>query len=190
MRRTEFTIPHSPTRRTRRCSESATTRTGTATTTCSRSRWKGRSTNARATSSTSGVLRTIVQREVIDRVDHRNLNVDVDFMRGINPTAENIVVACWRALEPTSRPAGSGACACGRRRTTTSSTRVPERLTGHDRRRHRRVARHRPARSRDARRRRRTRRDDRADRERHCEREAQALGGASHRGRAATVATA
>ena len=46
-----------------------------------------------------GGLKTIVQREVIDRVDHRNLNVDVDFMRGINPTAENIVVACWRALE-------------------------------------------------------------------------------------------
>ena len=46
-----------------------------------------------------GLLRTIVQREVIDRVDHRNLNVDVDFMHGINPTAENIVVACWRAVE-------------------------------------------------------------------------------------------
>ena len=46
-----------------------------------------------------GVLRSIVQREVIDRVDHRNMNVDVDFMRGINPTAENIVVACWRAIE-------------------------------------------------------------------------------------------
>jgi 6-pyruvoyltetrahydropterin/6-carboxytetrahydropterin synthase len=44
-------------------------------------------------------LKSIVQREVIDRVDHRNMNVDVDFMCGINPTAENIVVACWRALE-------------------------------------------------------------------------------------------
>ena len=46
-----------------------------------------------------GALKTIVQREVIDRVDHRNMNIDVDFMRGINPTAENIVVACWRAIE-------------------------------------------------------------------------------------------
>jgi 6-pyruvoyltetrahydropterin/6-carboxytetrahydropterin synthase len=46
-----------------------------------------------------GVLRAIVQREVIDQVDHRNMNVDVEFMRGINPTAENIVVACWRVLE-------------------------------------------------------------------------------------------
>jgi 6-pyruvoyltetrahydropterin/6-carboxytetrahydropterin synthase len=46
-----------------------------------------------------GALKSIVQREVIDRVDHRNLNVDVEFMRGVNPTAENIVVACWRVLE-------------------------------------------------------------------------------------------
>jgi 6-pyruvoyltetrahydropterin/6-carboxytetrahydropterin synthase len=45
-----------------------------------------------------GLLRSIVQREVIDRVDHRNMNIDVDFMRGINPTAENIVVACWKAI--------------------------------------------------------------------------------------------
>jgi 6-pyruvoyltetrahydropterin/6-carboxytetrahydropterin synthase len=51
-----------------------------------------------------GVLRSIVQREVIDRVDHRNMNIDVDFMRGINPTAEHIVVACWRAIEPYVTP--------------------------------------------------------------------------------------
>ena len=44
-------------------------------------------------------LKSIVQHEVIDPVDHRNLNVDVEFMRGVNPTAENIVVACWRVLE-------------------------------------------------------------------------------------------
>ena len=46
-----------------------------------------------------GLLHSIVQREVIDHVDHRNMNVDVEFMRGINPTAENIVVGCWRVLE-------------------------------------------------------------------------------------------
>ena len=51
-----------------------------------------------------GKLRAIVEREVIDQVDHRNMNVDVPLMRGINPTAENIVVACWRALEPRVAP--------------------------------------------------------------------------------------
>ena len=50
-------------------------------------------------------LRDVVQREVIERVDHRNLNLDVDFMRGINPTSENIVVACWRVIAPHVAPA-------------------------------------------------------------------------------------
>ena len=52
-----------------------------------------------------GKLRDIVQREVIDHVDHRNLNLDVEFMRGVNPTSENIVVQCWRVLEPRIAPA-------------------------------------------------------------------------------------
>ena len=51
-----------------------------------------------------GKLRAIVEREVIDQVDHRNMNVDVPMMRGINPTSENIVVACWRALESRVAP--------------------------------------------------------------------------------------
>jgi 6-pyruvoyltetrahydropterin/6-carboxytetrahydropterin synthase len=51
------------------------------------------------------VLRDIVTREVLDRVDHRNFNLDVDFMRGINPTTENIIVAFWAVIEPALRPA-------------------------------------------------------------------------------------
>lgn len=49
-------------------------------------------------------LKRIVQREVIDQMDHRNLNVDVPFMQGTIPTTENIVVAIWRILEPAVRP--------------------------------------------------------------------------------------
>jgi len=51
-----------------------------------------------------GALKRLVQRAVIDKLDHRNMNIEVDFMRGINPTAENIVVACWRVLEPNVTP--------------------------------------------------------------------------------------
>ena len=51
-----------------------------------------------------GMLRAIVEREVVDQMDHRNMNVDVPMMRGVNPTAENIVVACWRALESRVTP--------------------------------------------------------------------------------------
>ena len=51
-----------------------------------------------------GKLRKIVEREVISQVDHRNMNVEVGFLAGTNPTAENIVVACWRVLEPVVAP--------------------------------------------------------------------------------------
>lgn len=50
-------------------------------------------------------LRDVVETTVVGKMDHHNLNIDVDFMQGINPTAENIVIACWRALEPAVRPA-------------------------------------------------------------------------------------
>ena len=50
-------------------------------------------------------LKRVVQEAVIDEVDHRNFNLDVDFMRGIIPTAENIVVSCWRVLAPRVAPA-------------------------------------------------------------------------------------
>jgi 6-pyruvoyltetrahydropterin/6-carboxytetrahydropterin synthase len=50
------------------------------------------------------VLRDRVEEHLIEKMDHKNLNVDVEFLRGVNPTAENIVVACWRVLEPVVEP--------------------------------------------------------------------------------------
>jgi len=50
-------------------------------------------------------LKQTVNREVIDKVDHRNLNLEVDFMKGMIPTTENVVVAMWRALVPAVAPA-------------------------------------------------------------------------------------
>ena len=52
-----------------------------------------------------GALKSLVTRDVIDQVDHRNMNVDVPFMQGIIPTTENIVVAMWRILQPAVAPA-------------------------------------------------------------------------------------
>jgi 6-pyruvoyltetrahydropterin/6-carboxytetrahydropterin synthase len=40
----------------------------------------------------------IVQAEVVDRWDHRNLNVDLREFHGINPTAEEIARTAWRRL--------------------------------------------------------------------------------------------
>ena len=51
------------------------------------------------------VVKRVVTREVIDKVDHRNLNLEVDFMHGVIPTTENFVVAMWRVLEPALAPA-------------------------------------------------------------------------------------
>jgi len=45
------------------------------------------------------LLKRIIRTEVIDKVDHKNLNLDVDFMRDMIPTAENIAVAVWNILE-------------------------------------------------------------------------------------------
>jgi 6-pyruvoyltetrahydropterin/6-carboxytetrahydropterin synthase len=50
-------------------------------------------------------LKEMVTREVVDIVDHHNLNVDVPFMHDVIPTAENMVVQFWRILEPKIAPA-------------------------------------------------------------------------------------
>lgn len=52
-----------------------------------------------------GKVKAIVDSEFVDHVDHRNLNLDVPFLTGTNPTSENIILACWRVIEPALRPA-------------------------------------------------------------------------------------
>lgn len=44
-------------------------------------------------------LKEIIRKEVIEKVDHKNLNLETDFLKGINPTSENIVVGIWKQLE-------------------------------------------------------------------------------------------
>jgi len=45
-------------------------------------------------------LSEIVEREIIGKVDHRHLNHDVDFLKDVIPTAENLATAFWRILSP------------------------------------------------------------------------------------------
>jgi len=52
-----------------------------------------------------GIVKRIVQEHVVDKVDHRNMNLEVDFMRGVIPTTENIVVRCWNVLADAIAPA-------------------------------------------------------------------------------------
>ena len=44
------------------------------------------------------VLRKIIETEVEDYLDHKNLNLDVDYFKEIIPTAENIVVLIWNRI--------------------------------------------------------------------------------------------
>jgi 6-pyruvoyltetrahydropterin/6-carboxytetrahydropterin synthase len=44
-------------------------------------------------------LKEIVRKNVISKVDHKNLNLDTDFMKGKITTSENIVIAIWNELE-------------------------------------------------------------------------------------------
>ncbi len=43
-------------------------------------------------------LRELVEARVVNDVDHRNLNLDVPWLEGVNPTTENLAVAIWRRI--------------------------------------------------------------------------------------------
>ena len=43
-------------------------------------------------------LKRVMTERIVDRVDHKHLNEDVDFLSGVNPTAENLAVVFWREL--------------------------------------------------------------------------------------------
>ncbi|MEX2553085.1 MAG: 6-carboxytetrahydropterin synthase [Actinomycetota bacterium] len=50
-------------------------------------------------------LSHIIHKSILDEVDHRNLNEDVEWLRGRNPTTETLAQAFWERLEP-QLPAG------------------------------------------------------------------------------------
>ena len=45
-------------------------------------------------------LKELLRGSVIGDLDHRNLNLDVEWMRGTIPTTENLVVAIWNRIRP------------------------------------------------------------------------------------------
>ena len=45
-------------------------------------------------------LSLIIRERVVDKLDHRNLNLDVDFMKDKLCSIENLVVGIWKELEP------------------------------------------------------------------------------------------
>ena len=45
-------------------------------------------------------LSTIIKDCVIEKIDHKNLNMDVDFLQGQICSTENLTVAIWQQLKP------------------------------------------------------------------------------------------
>lgn len=45
-------------------------------------------------------LSDLIKEKVIDKLDHKNLNLDVDFMKGVMASTELLCVKIWEELEP------------------------------------------------------------------------------------------
>ena len=45
------------------------------------------------------LLKRIMLENVISKLDHKNLNLDVDFLQGVIPTSENIAKGIWEELK-------------------------------------------------------------------------------------------
>jgi 6-pyruvoyltetrahydropterin/6-carboxytetrahydropterin synthase len=43
-------------------------------------------------------LSDTIRESVIRKFDHRNLNLDTEYFKGVNPTAENIAIVIWQIL--------------------------------------------------------------------------------------------
>jgi len=46
------------------------------------------------------VLKDLIKTQVEERFDHKNLNLDTEEFKTLNPTAENISVVIWNLLRP------------------------------------------------------------------------------------------
>jgi 6-pyruvoyltetrahydropterin/6-carboxytetrahydropterin synthase len=46
------------------------------------------------------LLSQIIRSEIIDKMDHKNINLEVNFMEGKIVTSENLAIAIWKELEP------------------------------------------------------------------------------------------
>ena len=44
-------------------------------------------------------LKDLINERICDKADHKNLNLDVDFMKGIQTTTENLAIVIWKELE-------------------------------------------------------------------------------------------
>ena len=50
------------------------------------------------------VLSDLIKKEVLDKFDHKNLNLDTEEFKDLNPSAENIAIVIYDKLKPQLNP--------------------------------------------------------------------------------------
>ncbi|MFA5420293.1 MAG: 6-carboxytetrahydropterin synthase [Bacteroidales bacterium] len=53
------------------------------------------------------LLSNLIQKEIISKIDHKNINLEVDFMQNKLASTENLAVSIWEVLEPHVKQLGS-----------------------------------------------------------------------------------
>ena len=53
------------------------------------------------------ILKQIILDKVINKIDHKNINLEVYFMKGRIATTENLAVAIWDELKPSIQKEGA-----------------------------------------------------------------------------------
>ncbi len=51
-------------------------------------------------------LSVIINEYACDKIDHKNLNLDVDFMKGKFTTCENLAIGIWEQIQPVLKAEG------------------------------------------------------------------------------------
>ena len=46
------------------------------------------------------ILKQIILDKIINKIDHKNINLEVEFMKGRIATSENLAIAIWNELNP------------------------------------------------------------------------------------------
>lgn len=52
-------------------------------------------------------MKKVINENVVDKLDHRNLNLDVDFMKDKLASTENLAIAIWDILMPLIQEGGA-----------------------------------------------------------------------------------
>ncbi len=52
-------------------------------------------------------LKKVINNKIIDKMDHKNINLEVDFMKGIMASTENICMGIWDQLEEEIKKLGA-----------------------------------------------------------------------------------